>query len=364
MSAAIETLQAPGVGYPVFLGPAGARVAGLVAGRDVLVVSDENVAAYHLPGVREQLATAARCRSLILPAGEMHKTLAGFQTVVDTLAHETFHRDAVLVALGGGVVGDLGGFAAACYQRGIDWIAVPTTLLAQVDAAIGGKTGVNHPRGKNLIGAFHDPLAVWADPAHLVTLPPREFRAGLAEVVKYGLGLDAGFFAWLEAHAQALACGTDSAVREAVRRSVQLKLGVVAEDRTERGRRALLNLGHTVGHALETALGHGAWLHGEAVAVGLVAATALAAARGTVETALPARVRALLQCFSLPVALPADLDRAALAEALAIDKKIAAGRLRFIGLRALGAAEIWDDVAAQELAAALDAAAGPTRADC
>ncbi|MGH8270922.1 MAG: 3-dehydroquinate synthase, partial [Gammaproteobacteria bacterium] len=267
-----------------------------------------------------------------------------------------FHRDAIVVALGGGVIGDLAGFVAACYQRGVDWIAVPTTLLAQVDAALGGKTAVNHPAAKNLVGAFHDPLAVWMEPARLATLPAREYRAGLGEVVKYGLGFDAAFFAWLETNAAALLARDDTALAETIPRCVRLKLNVVAADRTERGARALLNLGHTVGHALETALGHGAWLHGEAVAVGLLAAAELSAARGVIERDIPGRLRRLLSALELPTAIPPEADDAALAAALALDKKIAAGRLRFIGLAGLGHAEIWSDVDESEIARAVAAA--------
>jgi len=365
MKAAAETLTLPGVAYTVHVdsSPAPAWIDGHVARRDVLVLSDENVARGHLEPVIRALGSAARIETLVLPAGEAIKTLEGLGCVLDRLVAVGFHRDAVLVALGGGVIGDLGGFAAACYQRGVDWIAIPTTLLAQVDAAIGGKTAVNHPRGKNLIGAFHDPLAVWASPAVLETLPPREYRAGLAEVVKYGLGLDPVFFGWLEGAAARLRERDGKTVTEAVVRSARYKLDIVAADRKERGRRALLNLGHTLGHALETALGHGAWLHGEAVAVGLVAAAELSAARGLLPAGDVARLRALLEALELPVTLPGEADGPTLGEALKLDKKIADGRLRFIGLRTLGNAEIWDDVDQAELDAAITAVrAAPDRA--
>ena len=351
----MKTLCEAGVAYPVWVGAAGALPGELCARRDVLILSDANVAPHHLEPLCARLDTAARVERLVLPAGEESKSMAGLERVLDARCAAEFHRDGLLVALGGGVIGDLGGFAAACYQRGIDWFAVPTTLLAQVDAAIGGKTAVNHTRGKNLIGAFHDPLAVWNDPAHLATLPEREYRSGLAEVVKYGLGFEAWFFDWLESNASALLARSGPALVEAIETSARVKLAVVGKDRTEQGRRALLNLGHTLGHALETALGHGTWLHGEAVAVGLVAAAELAAARGCIPAAEVARVRGLLERFGLPVRIPAGVRDAALEEALALDKKILSGRLRFIGLNAVGEADIWADVSRDELRFAIKA---------
>lgn len=346
------TLSVPGVAYPMFIGTDAdvtERLSALVAGRDLLLVTDENVAPHHLGSARAVFSAAARSETLVLPAGEGEKSLAGFERITDALVAGGFHRDAVVVALGGGVVCDLAGFAAACYQRGIDWIAVPTTLLAQVDAALGGKTAINHAAGKNLIGAFHDPLAVWAEPARLATLPAREYRAGLGEVAKYGLGFDADFFAWLEANAAALATREEAALAETIPRCARLKLEAVAADRAERGARALLNLGHTLGHALETALGHGTWLHGEAVAAGLVAAAELSAARGRIGPEVAARLRRLLQALGLPTAIPPEASDEALFAALALDKKIAAGRLRFIGLAGLGRAEIWNDVSRAEI---------------
>lgn len=352
----MKTLEQPGVAYPVWVGgeEAVASMNALCAGRDVLVLSDDNVAPHHLETLCAQLSGAARMERLVVPAGEQAKTMAGLERVLDALVAAEYHRDAVAVALGGGVIGDLGGFAAACYQRGIDWIAVPTTLLAQVDAAIGGKTAINHLRGKNLIGAFHDPIAVWADPDRLETLPDREYRSGLAEVVKYGLGFDAGFLTWLEDNASALGERREPELGHAIETGARTKLAVVAGDRTERGRRALLNLGHTLGHALETALAHGTWLHGEAVAVGLVAAAALSAARGGIGSGDVDRVRGLLQTFGLPVRVPAQVETSVLEEALALDKKIVSGRLRFIGLEALGDAAIWEDVRRDELLAAIE----------
>lgn len=355
----MKELRESGVGYPVWVGtgpePAGALDT-LVKGRDVLVLSDRNVAPYHLDGFCGHLVNAGRLETLVVPAGEDTKSMAGFARILDTLVDAAFHRDALLVALGGGMIGDLGGYAAACYQRGIDWVAVPTTLLSQVDASIGGKTAINHAQGKNLIGAFHDPLVVWADPARLDTLAAREYRSGLAEVVKYGLGLDGAFFAWLEANAEALDERRPDVLAYAIEVSARTKLRVVAADRMERGNRVLLNLGHTLGHALETALGHGAWLHGEAVGVGLLVAGELSARRGALEQDVVSRLRGLLKAFKLPVRFPAGVDKDVLAHALELDKKILSGRLRFIGLEALGKAAVWDDVERGELFAAIDAA--------
>lgn len=355
----MKELREAGVGYPVWIGngPEQAEALDFLAkGRDVLVLSDRNVAPHHLDGLCQGLANAGRLERLVLPAGEGTKSLTGFSRVLDTLADAAFHRDALLVALGGGMIGDLGGYAAACYQRGIDWIAVPTTLLAQVDAAIGGKTAINHAQGKNLIGAFHDPLAVWADPSRLDSLAAREYRSGVAEVVKYGLGLDDDFFAWLESNAEALDDRQQDILAAAIEASIRAKLKVVAADRTERGRRTLLNLGHTLGHALETALGHGTWLHGEAVAVGLLVAAELSARRGALERDVVARLRTLLRAFNLPVQFPASVDNDVLAQALELDKKILSGRLRFIGLEGLGKAVVWDDVERDEFFAAVNAA--------
>jgi 3-dehydroquinate synthase len=352
-------IDVAGIGYPVFVSDdaeARARLAPLVGDRELLIVTDANVAPLHLETATAALVGAARVETLVLAAGEGEKTLAGFGRATDALVNGRFHRDAIVVALGGGVIGDLAGFAAACYQRGVAWIAMPTTLLAQVDASIGGKTAINHGQGKNLIGAFHDPSVVWINPARLATLPAREYRAGLGEVVKYGLGFDSDFFAWLEANAVMLLVRDEDALSEMIPRCARLKLEVVAADRMEQGARALLNLGHTIGHALETALGHGTWLHGEAVAVGLVAAAELSVARAALDPGIPGRLRALLKALELPTSIPREASDARLLKGLALDKKIAAGRLRFIGLAKLGRAEIWNDVTEPEILRAITAA--------
>jgi 3-dehydroquinate synthase len=262
------------------------------------------------------------------------------------------NRDAAVIALGGGVVGDMAGFAAACYQRGIDYIQIPTTLLAQVDSSVGGKTGVNHPKAKNMIGAFHQPRCVIADTRTLTTLPDREYRAGIAEVVKYGLIYDADFFAWLEVHADALMARDDSAVTRAIRRSCEIKSEIVGIDEREQGLRAILNLGHTFGHAIETGSGYGIWLHGEAVAAGMVMAVDLSARLGWFSTADRSRTLQLLERFGLPVTAPRiGAERAR--ELMGMDKKVLEGRVRLILLRQLGRADVVDSYPKSEFDATL-----------
>jgi 3-dehydroquinate synthase len=331
------------------LGPA-------LAGNDVLVVSDENVAPLYLERFCATLVDR-RIETLVLPAGEATKTLARFGEIMDRLTAAGFNRDATLIALGGGVIGDLAGFAAACYQRGIAYVQVPTTLLAQVDSSVGGKTAVNHPRGKNLIGAFHQPRTVLADVGCLETLTDREYRAGLAEVVKYGAGLDAVFFGWLEANAAALAARDPAVLVRTVRRCCELKAEVVAADEREAGRRALLNLGHTFGHAIENAQGYGEWLHGEAVAAGMAMAAELSVAMGRLSAAEAARLRDLIAGLGLPTAPPA-VGAERMAALMRLDKKVVAGSLRFVLFDGLGRSEVVADVPRDTLAAVLAAADG------
>ncbi|HTD11326.1 MAG TPA: 3-dehydroquinate synthase, partial [Steroidobacteraceae bacterium] len=274
-------------------------LAAQVAARDVLIVSNTTVAPLYLPALSAALQPR-RLVPVILPDGEAHKTLANLSRVLDVLIANRFGRDCALLALGGGVVGDLAGFAAASYQRGVAFVQVPTTLLAQVDSAVGGKTGVNHPGGKNLIGAFHQPDAVLIDTRTLTTLPARELRAGLAEVIKYGLICDAALFGWLEAHLDSLLAGDAAALAHVIRRSCEIKAAIVGRDERERGERALLNLGHTFGHALEAASAYKEWLHGEAVGAGLVMAAAMSQACGFLSAADAARVRQLVERAGLP----------------------------------------------------------------
>ena len=322
----------------------GPRLAATLRGRHVLIVSDANVAPLYANRVQAAVQAAtpgAVITQLVIPAGEQEKTVARFAEVLDALAALGATRDASVVALGGGVVGDLAGFAAACWMRGIDVIQLPTTLLAMVDSSVGGKTAVDLPAGKNLAGAFHPPRAVIADTAALHTLPDRELRAGLAEVVKYGAiavsldAGDAGFLDWLEAHADALLARDPAALAEAIARCCTFKAAVVARDPLERGDRALLNFGHTFGHAIEVEQGYAGTVgnglnHGEAVAVGMVLAMRLSAALGLAPASNGERLQRLLQRLGLPTTLPSGLDPQALLARMRLDKKADAGGIRFI----------------------------------
>jgi 3-dehydroquinate synthase len=321
--------------------------------RDVMIVTNDTVGPIYLAPLRG-LLSGCRVNSLSLPDGERHKTMATVNAVLDALVAGRYGRDAVVVALGGGVVGDIAGFAAAIYQRGVDFLQVPTTLLAQVDSAVGGKTGVNHPGGKNLIGAFHQPLCVLADTDTLQTLPDRELSAGLAEVVKYGLIADVAFFDWIEAHTQSLLQRDPAALRHVLRRCCELKAEIVAQDEREHGRRALLNLGHTFGHAIETGMGYGEWLHGEAVAAGTMMAVELSHRLGWLPAADVVRVRTLLQRARLPVK-GADLGAARYLELMSHDKKVVAGNLRLVLLKTLGHAVTYADAPREEIVAAIEA---------
>jgi 3-dehydroquinate synthase len=331
--------------YPILVGTGliddAALVAQHVTARDVFIVTNTTVAPLYAERLQASLA-GRRVRILALPDGERHKTLAVLGQVFDGLVEARLNRDACLVALGGGVVGDMAGFAAACYQRGIDFVQVPTTLLAQVDSAVGGKTGVNHPGGKNLIGAFHQPRAVLADLGTLRTLPARELRAGLAEVIKYGLIDDAGFLAWIEANVGRLLELDLEALAHAVQRSCEIKARIVASDEREHGQRALLNLGHTFGHAIENAAGYGEWLHGEAVGVGMLLAADLSQRLGFLAAADVVRVRSLLHRAGLPVVAP-GIGAARALELMGMDKKVLQGRIRLVLLRELGAAVVTGD---------------------
>jgi 3-dehydroquinate synthase len=322
----------------------------------LLVVSNETVAPLYLARVRATLAgrPLADC---VLPDGEQYKTLATLARVFDALAAARISRDGAVLALGGGVVGDIAGFAAATWQRGIAVAQLPTTLLAQVDSSVGGKTAVNHPAGKNLIGAFHQPRVVVADLATLATLPPREFRAGLAEVVKVGLVRDAGFLDWLERELPRVLARDAEALAEAVARSCAIKAAIVAEDERESGPRALLNLGHTFGHAIEAATGYRTWLHGEAVAVGLVLAAETSHRLGWLAAGDVARVRELLRRAGLPVAAP-RIGAARARELMALDKKVAGGRVRLVLLRRPGTGVVSADYDPGALDAVLAEALG------
>ncbi|WP_434030301.1 3-dehydroquinate synthase [[Pseudomonas] boreopolis] len=342
--------------YTIAIGPGllddGARLAAHVRGRHVLVLSDSSVAPLYAWRVREALLQARPdllVGELVIAAGEASKTLATFGSAIAALAELGATRDACVFALGGGVVGDLAGFAAACWMRGIDCVQLPTTLLAMVDSSVGGKTAVDIPQGKNLVGAFHPPHAVIADTATLHTLPARELRAGLAEVIKYGGIRDPLFFQWLHAEREALLAGDHAALAQAIARSCEHKAEIVERDPLEKGERALLNLGHTFGHAIETEQGYASpgsdnLVHGEAVAVGMVLAARLSAALGMAPEADTEALRTLLERYGLPTAIPAGLEPDRLLARMRLDKKNLAGRLRLVLWRGIGKAEVVPDV--------------------
>ncbi|MBD8525594.1 3-dehydroquinate synthase [Pseudomarimonas arenosa] len=324
-----------------------------IKGRHVLIVSDQHVAPLYLDAVRAGLADLV-VECCVIPAGEREKNLDRFGQLMHMLAAMKASRDVTLIALGGGVIGDLTGFAAACWMRGVRFIQIPTTLLAMVDSSVGGKTAVDLPQGKNLVGAFHQPATVLIDTDTLATLPAREVRAGLAEVVKYGAIFDAEFFAWLEQHAESLLALDPGVIAEAIARSCQHKAEVVARDETEQGDRALLNFGHTFGHAIETADGYGGLLHGEAVAVGMLLAADLSAHLGLATQAEFERLGQLLQCLQLPTRVPDGLQASELLRHMRLDKKNVSGQIRLILWRALGQAFVAPGVEETEILRCLE----------
>jgi 3-dehydroquinate synthase len=327
----------------------------------VAIVTDSNVDVLHAAEVADGFAAAGLDVSkFVFPAGERSKTLITYGLLLDFLAAHRLDRTDVVVALGGGVTGDLAGFAAATYKRGIAFVQIPTSLLAMVDSSVGGKTAVDIAQGKNLVGAFHPPRAVLADTATLRSLPPRELRAGLAEVIKYGAIRDPLFFEWLHAERRALLAAEPAAIAQAIARSCEHKAEIVARDPLEKGERALLNLGHTFGHAIETEQGYGApgnanLNHGEAVAVGMVLAARLSEQLGMATAQDTERLRALLADYDLPTALPAGLAPQALLARMRLDKKNIAGRLRLVLWRGIGRAEVVPDVDEAAVLALLDA---------
>ncbi|GHC29001.1 3-dehydroquinate synthase [Kushneria pakistanensis] len=341
------TVELPDRHYPIHVGPGLLDDVSLLtphlAGRQVMIVTNETVAPLYLKRLKATLADYD-VHEVILPDGEATKNLEHVERIWDGLLAAGFNRRATLIALGGGVTGDMTGFAAACYQRGIAFIQVPTTLLAQVDSSVGGKTGVNHPRGKNMIGAFHQPRAVIVDTDTLNTLPARELTAGLAEVIKYGLIRDVDFMAWLEDNMAGLRALDAALLTEAILKSCAIKAEIVVEDETEQGVRAHLNLGHTFGHAIETAMGYGRWLHGEAVGAGMMMATALSHRLGWLEAATVTRVEALLTAAGLPRHAPTQVSAERFLELMHLDKKVMDKRLRLVLLKALGEACITDEV--------------------
>jgi 3-dehydroquinate synthase len=347
--------------YPIVVGPgllaSRERLAGHVPAGRILVVTDDVVGPLWLPRLESGLA-GREFESCVLPGGESQKTLGNVALIIDALVAARVHRDGLVLALGGGVIGDVAGFAAASYQRGIAIVQLPTTLLAMVDSSVGGKTGVNHPGGKNLIGAFHQPAAVLADTDTLSTLPDRQLRAGLAEVIKAALVADAAFFDWLEANMGRLLARDAGALEEAIGRACGIKTAIVAGDEREQGQRALLNLGHSFGHAIEAGAGYVGVLHGEAVAAGLVLAAELSARTGRLPAGDAARVRAIVSAAGLP-ADPPRLGRARMLELMAMDKKVKAGQLRLVLLERLGRATVTADYPREALETLLEERAGP-----
>lgn len=319
-----------------------------IRGRQVLLLSNQTVGPLYA-GAIEQALTGLRWQKLLLADGEQYKSIDSATQIWQALAELGAQRNACLIALGGGVIGDLGGYAAACWMRGIDFIQIPTTLLAMVDSSVGGKTAVNLPQGKNLIGAFWQPRLVLADTTTLNTLPERQYRAGLAEVVKYAAIVDPVFFDWLEAHADALTARDPGAVAVAVQRSCEHKAAIVARDEREQGERAWLNFGHTYGHALETIGRYQTLLHGEAIAIGMLMAARLSAALGMSDARDSERLRTLLLRLGLPTARPAEASPERMVALMRLDKKTLSDRLRLILWRGIGRAEIVDDVAAASI---------------
>ncbi len=344
--------------YPIYIGRGliGREeiVAPFVKGRQVMIVTNETVAPLYLDKVAQAFKQFT-VKQVILPDGEQYKTLDVLNKIFDALLANHFDRGCTLVALGGGVVGDMTGFAAASYQRGVNFIQIPTTLLAQVDSSVGGKTGVNHPLGKNMIGAFHQPRCVVADTDTLLTLDERQLRAGLAEVIKYGLIDDPEFFSWLEANMPLLLERNADILAYAIERSCRDKARVVAGDERESGSRALLNLGHTFGHAIETGMGYGEWLHGEAVAAGMLLAAELSERMGWMSASETARVRQLLTCAGLPTTPPRELNGKKFLELMAVDKKVIDGRMRLVLMKGIGHSVISDQATAADIMATIEA---------
>ncbi|WP_455202587.1 3-dehydroquinate synthase [Kaarinaea lacus] len=332
--------------YPIYIGNNLLENADLILQhaptRQILVVTNETIAPLYLDKVLSTL-NDAHVETVVLPDGEQYKNLDTVNQIYNVLLEKRYDRRCTLIALGGGVIGDMTGFAAATYQRGVNFIQIPTTLLAQVDSSVGGKTGVNHPLGKNMIGAFYQPLAVIADTNTLNTLEDKELSAGIAEVIKYGLIRDPEFFSWLESNMDNLLRRDPQSLAFAIERSCQNKAEVVAADELEAGERALLNLGHTFGHAIEAGMGYGAWLHGEAVATGMVMAAQLSCAHGWLDQQSLDRTIALIEKANLPVKGPAGMTPQQYLDLMAVDKKVKDGKINFVLLKQLGKAFVSSD---------------------
>ncbi len=343
--------------YPIHIGPGLLDRADLIvphlSQKRVAIVTNTTVGPLYLERLTKTLTDAGvEVTPIVLPDGEEYKDWQTLNLIFDGLLKSRAERKTTLIALGGGVIGDMTGFAAACYQRGVPFIQVPTTLLSQVDSSVGGKTGINHPLGKNMVGAFYQPKVVLADTETLKTLPARELSAGLAEVIKYGLIWDAEFLSWLEANMEKLRALNAEAISHAIYRSCEIKAQVVAQDEREGGIRAILNLGHTFGHAIETGMGYGNWLHGEAVAAGMVLAADASRRKGWLSDADVDRARAIIRAAGLPDNAP-DLGVDRYMEYMGHDKKVEAGKIRFVLLKKIGEAVITADISASDLGATL-----------
>jgi len=315
-----------------------------------VIVSNDTIAPLYLKTIETALlSNGYAVDSIIIADGEQYKTLDTFATIQTKLIELACSRDTTIVALGGGVIGDLAGFSASCFQRGIPFVQIPTTLLSQVDSSVGGKTGVNHPLGKNMIGAFYQPNSVYIDTNSLSTLPPREFSAGMAEVIKYGIMYDQNLFVWIEENIDAIRNKEADALKYIIAECCRIKAEVVNLDERENGVRALLNLGHTFGHAIEAEQGYGKWLHGEAVAAGMILAARLANMRGWIDVSIVGRISDMLSYFDLPLQGPTEMNTADYVKHMQRDKKVLDNQMRFILPTALGKAGVFNDVSAQEL---------------
>lgn len=338
--------------YPIRIGHGllnnASLIAPHIASKQVMIVTNTTIAPLYLETIKKMLV-AYKVSEVILPDGEVYKELTTLNNIFDALLAEKHNRTTTLIALGGGVIGDMTGFAASCYQRGVNFIQIPTTLLSQVDSSVGGKTGVNHALGKNMIGAFYQPQCVLIDVDTLNTLPDREFSAGLAEIIKYGLIQDANFFEYLELNIEKLIARDSETIIYAIKRSCEIKAAIVAKDEKETGLRAILNFGHTFGHAIETAQGYGKWLHGEAVGAGMLMAAYLSHLNGALSKNDIKRIYHLIKKAKLPVQPPKDMTQAQWIDLMSVDKKVLSGQLRLVLLKNIGHAYVTTDFSQADL---------------
>ncbi|MDO6620034.1 MULTISPECIES: 3-dehydroquinate synthase [unclassified Shewanella] len=334
--------------YPIYIGQnllqQNAYLTDYLSGKKALIVTNDTIAPLYLKQAQQAMASCSDIGVVVLPDGEQYKDLTHLNLIFSALLENNYARDCVIVALGGGVVGDMAGFAASCYQRGVEFIQIPTTLLSQVDSSVGGKTAVNHPLGKNMIGAFYQPQLVLIDTDCLSTLPAKEFAAGMAEVIKYGVIWDSDFFSWLEQNVAPLKALNTEALSYAIAKCCQIKADVVTQDETERGVRALLNLGHTFGHAIEAEMGYGVWLHGEAVATGTIMAAVTSQKLGLIEQKDVDRIIRLMLAFDLPISSPDSMNFADFIKHMQRDKKVLAGQIRLVLPTSIGSADVFSDV--------------------